>query len=351
MSLLARFSTFALVVFTTSGVMAAPTVYVPLGSANEITIIDAATGEKVGAIGGLVNPHGLAVTADGKLLVVGSNQERVAAQGKVPPKPEGMSEAEHLSHHKMPATGAASSIGLSHIDIIDVLSKKRLQRVEVKGAVHHNLVTPDGRYGISTHTSTGSISVIDLKTYKLIKTVSTGPMPNYAVISGDGKHIYVSNVGNGTISEIDTATWIVTRNLIAGKAPEHLAISPDGSKLYVNNVGDGTVAVIALKTGKVTQIYSVGKSPHGISLSDDGKTLFVASKAGNKLVTLDLATGEQQSVSLSPAPYHVTTIRGTGKLYVSSRKLPKIWVVDQKTLAVLGEIKTKGFGHQMAVVD
>ncbi|HEC13325.1 MAG TPA: YncE family protein [Acidiferrobacteraceae bacterium] len=314
-------------------------------------IINAATEKKIGKIGGLVNPHGLAGTPDGKLLVTGSNQERAPGQGKTPPKPKGMSEAEHLSHHKAPTAGAAQRVGLSHVDIIDTLSKKVLRRVEVKGAVHHNLVTADGRYAISTHTSAGGISVIDLKTYKIIKTVATGPAPNYAVSSGDGKWIYVSNAGNGTISEIDATVWIVTRNFIVGKAPEHLVMSPDGSKLYVNNVGEGTVAVIAVEKGKVIKTYSVGKRPHGVSLSDDGKTLFATSKAENTLVAIDLVTGKQRSIPLSPAPYHVTAIRGTGKLYVSSRKLPKIWVVDQKTLAITGEIKTKGFGHQMVVVD
>jgi hypothetical protein len=43
----------------------------------------------------------------------------------------------------------------------------------------------------------------------------------------------------------------------------------------------------------------------------------------------------------------VTTITGTGKLYVSSREQSKIWVVDQKSLKVTGEIALRGEGHQM----
>ncbi len=87
-------------------------------------------------------------------------------------------------------------------------------------------------------------------------------------------------------------------------------------------------------------------------MGDDGKTLFISSKKGNKLVALDTGTGNViKETMLSPAPYHLNTITGTGKVYVSSRKEPKIWVIDQKTLKVLGEIKLPaGEGHQMAIV-
>lgn len=88
---------------------------------------------------------------------------------------------------------------------------------------------------------------------------------------------------------------------------------------------------------------------HGIDLGDDGKTLFVSSQQDNLLVALDPRTGAQRKLALAPAPYHLNTIRGTGKVYVSSRKEPKIWVVDQKALTVVNTIVLPaGEGHQMA---
>ena len=341
----------AAAIAVTSVVLAAPTVYIPLGTANEIAIVDAASDEIVGRIGDLVNPHGLAATPDGKYLVAGSNQETGPDKAALLPKPAGVSEEEHQRHHAMPDPAAVqSSVGISHVAIIEVRDQEVVRRVDVKGAVHHNLVTPDGRYAISTHTTAGGISAIDLSTYTVAKVVSTGPVPNYAVVTNDGKRIYVSNAGNNTISEIDTDHWIVTRNILAGAAPEHMVLSPDESTIYVNNIGSGTVSVISLQQGKVMETYKVGNDPHGIDLSEDGKSLFVSSKTDNTLTRIDLESGEIKRLQLSPAPYHVTAIRGSGKLYVSSRKLPKIWVVDQRRLEVLGEIPIRGEGHQMVVV-
>ncbi len=128
-------------------------------------------------------------------------------------------------------------------------------------------------------------------------------------------------------------------------------LSPDEKYLYVNNVAGADVSVIDLDAGKIVKTYRVGEQPHGIDIGSDGKTLFVASKRDNKVIAIDLNTGSERSITLKPAPYHVTTITGTNKVYVSSRKLPKIWVLDQATLKVTGEIQVKGEGHQMAVAN
>ncbi len=334
------------------GALAAPTVYVPLGDANEILIVDAANDKVMGSIGDVINPHGVAATPDGRFLVAGSNQEAQPGQKMIPPKPAGMSVEAHKRHHSMPASGAAQSApGTSQIYIIDAQNKQIVRRVDVKGAVHHSLITPDGRYAVSTHTTAGGISVIDLTTGKLSRIVQTGPVPNYLAVTKDGKRIYVSNAGNNTISEIDTDSWIVVRNIPAGEGPEHLVLSPDERTLYVNDVVSGTVSVIGLEAGKVVKTYAVGAEPHGIDLSDDGKTLFVASQKDGVLTAIDLRSGQARQLSLAPAPYHVTAIRDSGKLYVSSRELPKIWVIDQDTLKNLGQIAIRGVGHQMAVVE
>jgi hypothetical protein len=76
-------------------VQAGVKVYVPLGSANEILVIDAERDEVVGRIGDVTNAHGLAAIADGNYLVAGS----MSLAPKNQKIPEGMSEDEHNAHH------------------------------------------------------------------------------------------------------------------------------------------------------------------------------------------------------------------------------------------------------------
>jgi DNA-binding beta-propeller fold protein YncE len=121
--------------------------------------------------------------------------------------------------------------------------------------------------------------------------------------------------------------------------------------LYVANIEAGTVSVVSLAQGEVVETLAIGGEVHGLDVSDDGKTLFVSGKGEDKLVAVDVGTGQMRSAPLSPAPYHLAVVPGTGKLYVSSRAEPKIWVVDQHSLEPTSVIPIRGEGHQMVFVE
>jgi YVTN family beta-propeller protein len=317
---------FGLAVATLStAATAEPLVYVAAGSANQILVIDPATDKVVGKFEGIENPHSIVSTPDGEYVLSGSLKEKQA--------PEGSAEK------------GKSTIYLVHPDHGHVMLT-----MAAEGMIHHQAITPDGRYVISTHPTKGNISLADLQTNQVVRTVPTGPAPNYALASPNGKYVYVSNSGNGTISEIATESWAVRRTLKGGPGPEHMVFSKDDQTLYVVNPAAGTVSAVDVSTGDIVRTYQLGGRLHGLDISDDGATLFVSNKKDEKLVALDPKTDTRRVLPLSPAPYHLETIEGTGKVYVSSSKAPKIWVIDQKTARLLGEIDIVGEGHQMTTV-
>lgn len=306
-----------------------PTVYIPLGSGNKVIAVDGADDRITATFIGVKNPHGLVATPDGEYVIAGSLSETEAVVGQDPETPNSQLALIHPAHGHVMLT------------------------IDVVGWTHHQAITPDGRYVISTHPTRGRVSIADLQSNQIVATVDTGPGPNYTVISADGSRAYVTNSGNGSISEISVGDWKVLRTLAGGPGPEHLVLSADGKTLYASNPRAGTVSAINIGSGKVTGTWPVGKNVHGLDISDDGKRLFVTAKQGNRLVAVATDTGEElKAISLSPAPYHLNTIHGTNKIYVSSRVEPKIWVVDQNSLEVLSEIVLPaGEGHQMAIVQ
>lgn len=329
----------------------AATVYVPLGSAGEVLIIDTETDSIRGGIGSLPDAHGLGGVPGTAYLVVGSYAESPPAGPAAIAKPAGVSDDEHAAHHAPAAPSTRRPPrAVSVLTVLDAKDLSVVRRIEVPGAVHHVALSPDGRYAVATHPNDDGVSVVDLSTFSVLPTVMTGAAPNYAVFSPRGERLYVSNAGNGTVSEIDTRRWIVRRNLLAGDSPEHLAISRDGRTLYVVNLDPGQVAEIALGQGEVVRTFAVGGEAHGLGLSADGRTLFAVGKGDEKLVAVNLETGQTRSAPLGPAPYHLAVIGESGKLYVSSREQPTIWVVDGNSLAPTAVIPIRGEGHQMVVV-
>lgn len=312
----------------TNTLQASPTVYIPLGSANKVIKVDAATDTITATYTGVDNPHGLVATPDGEYVIAGSLKETPLKKGQDKDTPNSKLFFIHPAHGHVMST------------------------IPVSGWSHHQAITSDGKYVLSTHAMRGSISVVDLENNKVFKTVKTGAVPNYTLITKNNKHAYVSNTGNNTISEINLQNWKVIRNLKAGPAPEHMAFSSNQKIIFVSNPRAGKVSAVSIKTGNVIKEYKVGKSVHGLDIGDDGKTLFATSKKENKLVAIDTVSGKKRELDLSPAPYHLNTIRNTGKVYVSSRKKPIIWVIDQKTLKVVNTIQLPGGeAHQMAIVD
>lgn len=330
-------------------VQAEPLVYIPLGAEDRIVVVDAAKDEIIDTISGVPAVHGLAGTPDRRYLIAGSFAEREAGSA-APAKPAGISEDEHAAHHGGAAASAStpgSGATVSTVSVVRTSDGSVVRRIDVPGAVHHVAVSPDGRFAAATHPNEGGISVIDLGTYQVVASVATGPLPNYAAFGPDGGRLYVSNAGNDTVSAIDGERWIVRWNAVTGASPEHLVLSPGGATLYVNNVEGGTVSVFDVSRQKVTETIPVGTTLHGIDLSEDGRTLYVAALGDERVIAVDLSTGNARSASLSPLPYHLTAVRGTNKLYVSSADEPRIWVVDRNSLTVHGEIPIGGKGHQM----
>lgn len=318
---------FAMLV-TVNVVNASPTVYIPLGSGNRVIAVDAASDKITGSYPDVINAHGLVATPNGEYLVAGSLSERQPKPDEAPNTPNSQLFLIHPVHGHVMAT------------------------IPVVGWTHHLAITPDGRYVVSTHPLRGDISVVDLLSNKVEHTIKTGNVPNYTVITRDGKTAYVSNTGSNNLVQVDLTNWKVTRTLESGPTPEHLVFSPDEKTIFVANTVAGTVSAVSVKSGKVSKTYKIGAGVHGLDISDDGNTLFVTSKKDEKFVALDIKTGKERVLALSPAPYHLNTITGTGKVYVSSSSKPVLWVVDQKSIKVIDTIQLPaGEGHQMAIVN
>lgn len=317
---------FVFTLSATSAATAAPTVYIPLGAGNQVVAVDGANGTITGKYSGVENPHGLVITPDGEYLIAGSLMEEALKDGQPKDTPNSKLYLVHPVHGHVMST------------------------IPVGGWTHHLAITPDGRYVVATHGSRGSVSIVDLENNKVSSIVKTGPGPNSSIVTGDGKHAYVSNTGSNSISEIDTSTWSVTRTLESGPGPEHMAFSADESIIFVSNARAGKVSAISVKTGKVAKEYKLAKSIHGLDIGADGKTLFVSSPTENKLFAIDTEAGTTKELPVSPAPYHLNSVGGTGKFYVSSSSKPIIWVVSENDFKVTGTIDLPaGSGHQIAV--
>ena len=338
----------ALALLLATSTLAEPLVYIPVGNAGKIEVVDAATGSIIREYTGLEAVHGLAGTPDGQLLIAGSYAEREPGSASVP-KPEGMSDEDHAIHHMASTTSPEDRPEMvSTVSILRADNGELVRTVDVPGAVHHVTTSPDGRFAAVTQPAYDAVSVIDLQTYE-VTTIQTGSLPNYMVFSADSQNLYVSNAGEDTIAVIGTTHWMVQSKIATGTAPEHMVISADGNMLYVNNNDDGSVSAIALATGAMVDTYQIGELLHGLDITSDGAALLVAERDGDNVARVDLASGEVSKQAMGPSPYHMTTITGTNLAYVSSSDEAVMKIINQDDMSLLGRIEIGDVGHQMVV--
>lgn len=320
-----RITTFSLalatITFLSVSAFAEPFIYVAAGSANKVLVIDSENNQVVDEFDGIRNPHALTMPPDGEYVISASLAAKKNELGKM----EGTLFVIHPEH--------------GHI-----MSTRPLL-----GMVHHLAIKPTGRFVVSTHPTLGGVSIIDLDGEQKDLFLKTGNGPNYTVFTKDGSKAFISNTGSGTVSEIGTSSWKVLRTIDGGKTPEHLTLSKDGTKLYSVNSRAGTVSETDIVLGKVIRSFEIGKGAHGLDLSEDGNSIYATSKKSAVAVKINLANETREEIQLSPSPYHLEVLKGTGKVYVSSSKSPKIWVIDAKTFKSIDEIAISGEGHQMVI--
>lgn len=134
-----------------------------------------------------------------------------------------------------------------------------------------------------------------------------------------------------------------------GGSPEHMVLSEDGERLYVNDDQRGRAQAVNLSTGGVADEYEISAAPHGIDLSPGGQMLYATSQGDNRVVRISLEDGTRHGAELAPAPYHLAVSPADGRVLVTSRAEPRLWILAPASLEVLETVGLGGIGHQISL--
>lgn len=135
--------------------------------------------------------------------------------------------------------------------------------------------------------------------------------------------------------------WAIT-NIPVGQGSEGFDLTPDGKELWVANAQDQTISIIDIAQKKVVQQLPSTPSANRLKITLDGKYAFVSNlnNDGGVLI-VDVATrkavrtikteGSSEGLLMSPD--------GT-KVYTTLNGLDSVAVIDLKTMAITGTVKT-----------
>ncbi len=296
---------------------------VAMGPSNNLVMIDIATERVMKAIAGPVNPHGIAVTPDGKYAYLTSRN----------PDEENKSAGD----------------GPFEVSVVDLEQGKVATTIDVGGDSHHAWISPDGKQVYVTVPALEGISVIDTATNSVVNTVKTGFKANSVATSPDGKRIYVVNKGDDTLSVIDRESLAVAKTLNVGKGPDHITVSPDGTMIYLTATYANEIWAIQADPLSVAAKAKTDKGPHGIAVSGDGQYVLVASRGG---ATLSMFRAPElkmlYSKPLGKGPGHIAVAPGGNLVYVNDEVESKTYIYDPDTQKVIHTIHLWPEPHETA---
>ncbi len=275
--------------------------------------VDPATFKELSSVELEVAPHDLAISPDHKTVYVPIYGDGVYGRN---PHPGHTIAVLDLASHKLTGTIDVSPYQAPHGIQIDAqgklyvtcdLSRKLLvidpgkraveAAIDTEGTGHWVAVLPDGSKAyVANKDDKPYVSVIDLKTRKIVQRVPAPKGTQGIAASPDGRYVVAADNGDPALLVINTTTDKVEFRLPleeTQRAAFKPRFTPDGSKLIVCSMGPSAlVHIIDTRDphGKQT-VLRVGKDPMGFAISPDGKTALVANHGDGTVSVIDLAEG------------------------------------------------------------
>lgn len=145
------------------------------------------------------------------------------------------------------------------------------------------------------------------------------------------------------IAVVDLTKGEKIREITGGPETEGLEFSADGKQLVITNEADNTVTVHNIETGELVKTVSTheyGDRPRGIKVSPDGNTYLATLEFGNKFMVMDKEFNVVRTVDTAETPYGVAYDSKGERIFVATNKAKLLQVFDAKTFEKLKEVPT-----------
>jgi YVTN family beta-propeller protein len=232
------------------------------------------------------NPQGLAISADGTLLLVSEG----SSGGSV--RLFRVSDMQELRSFSFPVDIAPLGVAFSPDGAQVFIAAANL-----------------------TAGTAGTLEVFDAVTGSVVDSEPVGELPTAIAVAPDGNFVYVTNKASGTVSVYDTQTLAPAFTVTVGASPTGIAIGPDGMHIYVVNRGSNNVSVFQALTGigeanSPLDVSSVAMEPVAIVINPMGTTAYVGAVATNPVV---VEIGGMRTLTVARGGTGIGTIRSTNR--------------------------------------
>ncbi|HET7880331.1 MAG TPA: YncE family protein [Acetobacteraceae bacterium] len=269
-----------------------------------VSLVDMSSEKELRRIPVLREPHHLALSPDGKSLLVGDTvgNEMLFLDPATAALQKRMAVADpyQLGFSPNGRFLVVNGLARNQVDVYDAASMQLLKRFPAATMPSHLDFSPDSSHVFVSLQGTDSMLTIDLNRLAVLWTAKIGKTPA-GVLWHDG-HVLVADMGTDYVAVIDPTDGHVADRIHTGKGAHNLFLSPDRKVIWVNNRAGGTTTSLDAATLKPLRSYAIPGGPDDIAFAPDGK-LWITRRWAEKVAVLDPATGDCQTIDVGRSPH------------------------------------------------
>jgi YVTN family beta-propeller protein len=301
-------------------------IYVTNENSGDLSVIDGSTLDVLATVPLGKRPRGIHASPDGKTIYVALSGSPIGGPG--------------VDESKLPPPDkTADGIG-----VFDVQQNKLLRLIQSGSDPENFDLSRDGRHIFVSNEDDSKASMIDVASGKVTKAFAVGEEPEGVKIAPNRKFVYITSEDTGTISVIDIAAEKIIKTFKVGRRPRSVAFMPNSTRAYVNAENDGTVTVVDCTKHEAVETITLGErgviKPMAVLLSRDASKLYVSTGRGHKVFVIDTATNRVSgSFEVGERPWGIALSPDGKTLYTANGPSNDISVVDLATQTVVRKVK------------
>ena len=286
----------------------------------------------------------------------------------------------------------------ANVSVIDPTTWKETHRIATGKEPHHLYLTPDEKSVIVANAGSDSLTFIDPRTAQvqhmirgtldpyqlrfspdmkwfvtvanrlnhidiyrwdgqaltLAKRIPSGKTPSHIWIDTKSTTAYATMQDSNELVAVDLATQTLKWRVKTGQMPADVFGTPDDKHLLVGLTGDDHVEVYDV-TGpqpKLAKTIPTGQGAHAFRALGDGRHVFVGNRVANTINKIDYTNLESVQQFAAPGGPDCMEVSADGKLlYVSSRWIKKMSVIDTATGQLVRQVKVGKSPHGIWTLD
>ena len=271
-----------------------------------ISEIDIDTRQEVRRIPVLREPHHMALSPDGRSLVVGDTAGNAlffldpitgAMQRRIP-----VSDPYQISYSPDGRWLTVAGLARNQVDIYDAATMTLAHRVPAKAMPSHINYSPDSAVVYVSLQDSGRLIAIETATGHVRWDTKVGSTPA-GVLWHEG-HVLVANMGTDFVAVVDPADGHVVREIHMAPGPHNLFVTPDHKRLYVTCRVSGTITQLDWNSLDVVRSYHLPGGPDDIVFGPDG-SMWATLRWRQHVAVLDLATGTYTTIATGRSPHGI----------------------------------------------